>query len=100
MSNVTSYRINHVTKEIIFTNASFINRAKRIGSQEANEMMGLRRDFPDYTFTQDLREGISNENKGLNKENMKKYIKENETEENAKEMIQEILVLQLKKLLR
>ena len=40
---------NHAAKEIIITKA-FEKAANKIGSTEYNELVKIRRDFPDYTI--------------------------------------------------
>ena len=45
----TGINFNHAEKEIIITKA-FEKAANRVGSNEYNELVKIRRDFPDYTI--------------------------------------------------
>lgn len=87
---ISSYYFDHATKAIYFTNASFLRRANKVGSREYSEVCGLRRDFPGYEFKKDLREGITSRNKGLSIDDMKDYISENMSKEEAEKLLDEM----------
>lgn len=66
---------NHAAKEIIITKA-FEKAANKIGSTEYNELVKIRRDFPDYTIRR--KEIAKKDNKksfkGLTVEEMRRFL--------------------------
>lgn len=66
---------NHAAKEIIITKA-FEKAANKIGSTEYNELVKIRRDFPDYTIRRkEIEKNTSKQNyKGLTVQEMKRFI--------------------------
>ena len=66
---------NHVAKEVIITKA-FEKAANTIGSNEYNEIVKIRRDFPDYTIKRkEIEVNKSKQTyKGLTLEEMKRFV--------------------------
>ena len=66
---------NHAAKEIIITKA-FEKAANKIGSVEYNELVKIRRDFPDYTIRRkEIEKNTSKQNyRGLTVKEMKRFI--------------------------
>lgn len=66
---------NHVAKEIIITKA-FEKAANAIGSNEYNELVKIRKDFPDYTIKRkEIEKNTSKQTyKGLTVTEMKRFI--------------------------
>lgn len=73
---------NHVTKEIIITKA-FEKAANKIGSNEYNELVKIRRDFSDYTIRRkEIEKNTSKQiYKGLTVTEMKRFIATRSAEE-------------------
>ena len=66
---------NHAAKEIIITKA-FEKAANKIGSTEYNELVKIRKDFPDYTIRRkEIEKNTSKQShKGLTVKEMKRFI--------------------------
>ena len=66
---------NHAAKEIIITKA-FEKAANKIGSTEYNELVKIRKDFPDYTIRRkEIEKSTSKQShKGLTVKEMKRFI--------------------------
>ena len=66
---------NHAAKEIIITKA-FEKAANKIGSIEYNELVKIRKDFPDYTIRRkEIEKNTSKQShKGLTVKEMKRFI--------------------------
>lgn len=66
---------NHTTKEIIITKA-FLAEANTIGSNAYNELLKIRKDFPDYTIkTKVITKNVSKKSyKGLTVNEMKRFL--------------------------
>lgn len=66
---------NHATKEIVITKA-FEKAANKIGSNEYNELVKIRKDFPDYTIRRkEIEKNTSKQTyKGLTVTEMKRFI--------------------------
>ena len=66
---------NHVAKEVIITKA-FEKAANRVGSNEYNELVKIRRDFPDYTIRRkEIEKNTSKQTyRGLTVKEMKRFI--------------------------
>lgn len=75
MRKLNKINFNHATKEIIITRA-FETEANEIGSAAYNELVRIRKDFPDYTIKR--KEIAKRENKksfkGLTIEEMKRFL--------------------------
>lgn len=75
MRKLNKINFNHATKEIIITRA-FETEANEIGSAAYNELVRIRKDFPDYTIKR--KEITKRENKksfkGLTIEEMKRFL--------------------------
>ena len=75
MRKLNKINFNHATKEIIITKA-FEMEANEIGSAAYNELVRIRKDFPDYTIKR--KEIAKRENKksfkGLTIEEMKRFL--------------------------
>lgn len=71
----TGVTFNHVAKEIIITKV-FEKAANKIGSTEYNELVKIRKDFPDYTIKRkEIEKNTSKQNyKGLTVKEMKRFI--------------------------
>ena len=66
---------NHAAKEIIITKA-FEKAANKIGSTEYNELVKIRKDFPDYTIRRKeiARKDNKQSFKGLTVEEMRRFL--------------------------
>ena len=66
---------NHAAKEIIITKA-FEKAANKVGSTEYNELVKIRKDFPDYTIRRkEIEKNTSKQShKGLTVKEMKRFI--------------------------
>lgn len=75
MKKLNKITFNHTTKEIIITKA-FETEANVIGSSAYNELVRIRKDFPDYTIKR--KEIAKKENKksfkGLTVKEMKRFL--------------------------
>ena len=75
---------NHAAKEIIITKA-FEKAANKIGSTEYNELVKIRKDFPDYTIRRkEIEKSTSKQShKGLTVKEMKRFISTRDEKEVA-----------------
>ena len=66
---------NHAAKEIIITKA-FEKAANKVGSTEYNELVKIRKDFPDYTIRRKeiARKDNKQSFKGLTVEEMRRFL--------------------------
>lgn len=75
MKKLNRINFNHATKEIIITKA-FETEANEIGSAAYNELVRIRKDFPDYTIKR--KEITKKENKksfkGLTIDEMRRFL--------------------------
>ena len=75
---------NHAAKEIIITKA-FEKAANKVGSTEYNELVKIRKDFPDYTIRRkEIEKNTSKQShKGLTVKEMKRFISTRDEKEVA-----------------
>ena len=75
---------NHAAKEIIITKA-FEKAANKVGSTEYNELVKIRKDFPEYTIRRkEIEKNTSKQShKGLTVKEMKRFISTRDEKEVA-----------------
>ena len=75
---------NHAAKEIIITK-TFEKAANKVGSTEYNELVKIRKDFPDYTIRRkEIEKNTSKQShKGLTVKEMKRFISTRDEKEVA-----------------
>ena len=83
--------INFMENKIVVTE-TFAKNAGKMGTEEYNEMLKVRRELPDFEMVlAKKKERKANKNKNLDYKNMKEYIKTvSVTEEDAKAVIDEL----------